>query len=668
MDLVRNSILLPDELFLAFSRCLGYQQELNAAATTEDPSRGNFPRTFPSSDDDSYDPCPIINTFSMRRNPFEPPQEPLYRSTLSASSQNGTSMTEKLLPSCSKVDDYQCCNLQEGPNNSSLLKCSNDKLLPQQIIPVDPKYFQSAVAPFQQFQRNVSRSQSAPKSNATNKANKSDKLDYHSTLHTDSVTRTTLKQPIVRNPCELNVPGGNPYPGTTMDRSSRNNTSTDYDDASLVGMNYAEFQRHRKMLQKIQQQKAHQQNQSNISWMQCEEPIVFKPDLNSTRICHDDGPQQSVGKCQKQSPRHQQISDCQISNTSCKPQRTGQSMYYQTPEMQRRQMQSESPQIQGRQIQCESRFNNTSYQQPPETLRNARYCPQPKQNLSQNRCQISEEMHHDVSLNRTPLCPQSICQSQTSHTIPSCGNQRSTPCERTLEIKQTFPCRDNTVASRNQTPRDMSRTMSERSCLNQTSLNKTNCNTSLGGRSMRVPSKTPEDRLAERIQDEFHETLVKDRFCPGIIQDSLDGRENFNEYAREIAFAGPVPAKPFPVDPITMIEAIKLRIDYERREIRKEKDLIEGRERDLRHQSRDGKSRRSRPIIDEDIDLHFSNKNKSEVNEGVAAFLKAETEYHSTNLGGDSSFDAHITSFASNLFDEKIKINSYTATTTPTYR
>lgn len=136
--------------------------------------------------------------------------------------------------------------------------------------------------------------------------------------------------------------------------------------------------------------------------------------------------------------------------------------------------------------------------------------------------------------------------------------------------------------------------------------------------------------MVERIQNEYHETFVNDPYCPGVIQASLDGSENFNEYSREIAFAGPIPEKPYPVDPVTMIEAIKLRIDHERKEIRKEKNRSEEGNRDLRNQSKERRSRRPRTTISEEIDSHFSPKIKSEVNRSVAAFLKAETEYRTS--------------------------------------
>nr|XP_036671499.1 uncharacterized protein LOC108010496 isoform X1 [Drosophila suzukii] len=670
MDITRNSVLLPDELFLALSRFLGYQKDLNSAATTQNPCQNNLRRTYPISDDDSYDPCPTVSRFSMRRNTFEPAQDPLYRSTFNGSRQNEP-MIQKVLPACSNKDDeYQCCNLPECPNNSPPIQT-----LPQQLIPLDSLIpFQSLVNQSHHPRHNVSRSHSVPRHHDRN--NTSHKFDYHNSNHVDPEKGTHHTKPHnVRTPCELNAPGGNRdfNHSDRYDRnhSSRNSTSYDWNDTSQIGMNYGEFQRRQMLLHQIQQQQYQQQqsrqhNQSNISWLESDEPIVFQPDLNSTRINQDDCHQQSVKNCPQPGPRHQPKASCQMCSTSCRPQSTVTSMYEcgQTPEMLRRQTLCESPQLQERQMQYETELNKTSYLQPPESLRNARCRPQPNQSLAQNQCL------NDVSFNRTPLCQDSIDNDQNSRSKnnPSCCGQGSTACEKSTENNQSFGCCGNKSASRNQTYLDMSHAMLGRSCLNQTSLDKTHQNSSLRGRSLRVPIQTPEDRLAERIQNEFHETLVKDRFCPGIIQASLDGRENFNEYAREIAFAGPVPAKPVPVDPITMIEAIKLRIDYERKEIRKEKDSAGQQDRDLKNQTRDGKSRRSRPITNEDIENHFDNKNNSEVNEGVAAFLKAETEYRNTNLGSDSAFDAHINGIDSNLFDDKIKISSYTASTTPVFR
>ncbi|XP_043647630.1 uncharacterized protein LOC122616289 [Drosophila teissieri] len=579
----------------------------------------------------------------MPRNSVEPFQEPLYRHTFDGSRQN-----QDVLSPCSNQDDeYQCCNLPECPNNSPSLQMTNDTT--SLHIPLNSlRHFQPLLNLSQHSRRNVQRSQSVPRHNYRNA-----KSTNHNTTHNSSAKR--IKQ---QTPCELSVPSGNRCPTDQsyrydMDNSCRNNTSYDWNDSSEVGMNYGEFQRRQLLLQKIQQQQyqqkqARQQNQSKISWLEDDEPIAFEPDLNSTRIDRDE--------CHLQS-RLQPKPNGQMCN-SCQQQSVTRSILEcdKPPEMKR------NP------TQYEMEINETSYFQPPEALRNARSRPQTNPNLRN-----SQDIYPDASMNQTPSCQQSMSKNLKSFSDPpksqyGCCSRGPTVGGKIMEDSQNCTCSGGTSASRNQTTLEMSQLLLGRSGLNQTSLERTKRNTSLGGRSMRMPIETPEDRLVERIQNEFHETLVKDRFCPGIIQASLDGSEDFNEYSREIAFAGPVPEQPYPVDPITMIEAIKLRIDHERKEIRKKKDRNEERNGDLINQSKEGRSSRRRPTITEDIDVHFKPKNRSEVNEGVAAFLKAETEYQKTSVGKDAAFDAHINRFESNLFDEKIKVHSYTATTKPTNR
>ncbi|ALC42890.1 maker632 [Drosophila busckii] len=80
-------------------------------------------------------------------------------------------------------------------------------------------------------------------------------------------------------------------------------------------------------------------------------------------------------------------------------------------------------------------------------------------------------------------------------------------------------------------------------------------------------SLTPEDRFIQRTRALFFDQLVQDHYCPGVIQATLNGDDDFNEYAFQIAFAGVVPDKPEPIDPMTMLEAIKQRIDHERNKI-----------------------------------------------------------------------------------------------------
>jgi len=163
--------------------------------------------------------------------------------------------------------------------------------------------------------------------------------------------------------------------------------------------------------------------------------------------------------------------------------------------------------------------------------------------------------------------------------------------------------------------------------------------------------------------------LVLDNNCPGIIQQSLNGRENFNQLAFKIAFGDKIPNEPHPIDPMTMLEAIKRRIDYEREEIHKKCPIPkdESEHSSSRHNSRDSNRARSTTSIERDkdfyyyknkdatkrkrsqaettaqelrrenIDRHFSTKNKTDVNDSIYAFLKAENGY-STSSGHSVSF------------------------------
>ncbi|KRF99201.1 uncharacterized protein Dwil_GK12305 [Drosophila willistoni] len=183
---------------------------------------------------------------------------------------------------------------------------------------------------------------------------------------------------------------------------------------------------------------------------------------------------------------------------------------------------------------------------------------------------------------------------------------------------------------------------------------------------------TPEERFVQRTKSLFFDILVKDHTCPGVIQETLDGKEDFNAYAFEIAFCGNVPNKPKPIDPISIIEAIKLRIDYERTEIRKNHSANTSTNSDLekphKDQSRDRRlprRRRRSGVTEEDIDNHFAGKNKSEVNDAVCAFLQAEAEYRSTNVEGRKDFEANVNAYEPKLMGKDIKTNTYTATTKP---
>ena len=67
---------------------------------------------------------------------------------------------------------------------------------------------------------------------------------------------------------------------------------------------------------------------------------------------------------------------------------------------------------------------------------------------------------------------------------------------------------------------------------------------------------------------------MQDTYCPGIIQETIDGRENFNRQSFKIAInkdeQETVRSCPPKEDPMTLLEAFAIRIDRERTEVRKD--------------------------------------------------------------------------------------------------
>lgn len=157
----------------------------------------------------------------------------------------------------------------------------------------------------------------------------------------------------------------------------------------------------------------------------------------------------------------------------------------------------------------------------------------------------------------------------------------------------------------------------------------------------------------QRANTLFMDMLVLDRTYPGVIQDTLDGNADFNNLSFQIAFADKIPSKPYPVEPISLLEAIQMRIDFERDDIerklhirmekeenpecRKDKDKEKPRGMYYGHEDKMSKAQGQRfqggcskcghLITNEDIDKHFDIKNKSEVNDAVRAFLKAQNDH-----------------------------------------
>lgn len=61
------------------------------------------------------------------------------------------------------------------------------------------------------------------------------------------------------------------------------------------------------------------------------------------------------------------------------------------------------------------------------------------------------------------------------------------------------------------------------------------------------------------------ENLVKDQYCPGAIQSTIDCEEDFNEMSFRLVFGcDPLPCTLPTVEPISILEAFAMRVELER--------------------------------------------------------------------------------------------------------
>ncbi|KPU78607.1 uncharacterized protein Dana_GF10548 [Drosophila ananassae] len=452
------------------------------------------------------------------------------------------------------------------------------------------------------------RSQSAPPT----------KFDYHIGVNTVIPRGKGNKG---RNICESSLPPRIPCPLSVV----RNATaSQNWDESSAAASR----------IQMPQRQCC--QQPSNQNWRSSNDAMKFEPDINSTMVGRNE-------RCHREEePQGMSNSYCMSQNTRSNS-RQSRRQQCESPEMPRRCQYGSPEMVRKTGRKCDT-INETSYMMPPEALRNPRSRRQPFSDQSYGQDNYYPEMSKPQA--------QSCCRSNKSS---ACGK---------VSPNNTSARSPNSSTRPHKTYMEMSQALSGRTCLSQTEIEKA---IQTASHSTRFHGKSPEDRLAERTKTDFLQYLVKDSFCPGTIQESLNGQGNFNEHAFEISFAGSVPSKPYPVDPITMLEAIKMRIDIERDEVRKAKQKEWERQHGTREKTKDGKPKHAGPIQLDDIDAYFEAQNHSEVNDGVAAFLKAETEFHELNRVTDSGFQAEVNTLETNFFDDKIKVNLYNATTQPSY-
>ncbi|XP_054736284.1 uncharacterized protein LOC129243148 isoform X1 [Anastrepha obliqua] len=169
---------------------------------------------------------------------------------------------------------------------------------------------------------------------------------------------------------------------------------------------------------------------------------------------------------------------------------------------------------------------------------------------------------------------------------------------------------------------------------------------------------SPETEIKCRMRKLQLENLVKDQYCPGAIQSTIDCEEDFNEMSFRLVFGcAPVPCTRPTVEPISLMEALCMRVELERCLVNNKAAYVA--------ESRRG-SRQSSSETDE-VNEFFSKKYKTALNEALASFLKAERCYSAENPDENSlTMDAHINKTSTCLPSSSFKITAYTGNTRPT--
>ncbi|KAI8118739.1 hypothetical protein CVS40_9694 [Lucilia cuprina] len=150
------------------------------------------------------------------------------------------------------------------------------------------------------------------------------------------------------------------------------------------------------------------------------------------------------------------------------------------------------------------------------------------------------------------------------------------------------------------------------------------------------------------------ENLVNDTYCPGIIQETIDGRENFNNYSFNMSLVqepkdATVCEGPPKEDPMTLLEAFSIRIEKERIEINK----------DLNETSTVGE-------IEASLHKYFASQNPSDLNRSIKSLLLSEhlQEHEQEEKSKGSSFEAEVQKLVTTFPDNaQIKLIAYTGHT-----
>ncbi|EDW05054.1 GH18005 [Drosophila grimshawi] len=461
-----------------------------------------------------------------------------------------------------------------------------------------------------------------------------------------------------------NRPAGNVYQMSYEPTQSHRTCPAD--DSSNIAISYGKWIQHQQQQRQLNQQQQQQQQlalqryqqqrERNGSWLRNDGAVDnFEPGLNSTMIGSGAAAQPAYcAQSWQQQPQLQQLQQLVLSQQQ-QQQHPQQSSSFSSSVGPYEQIENEAyaARCMPQRLDMFDSHDATEYMQLPAAgnRRALRQNPQQRQQQQQQvtfrdpvRASSSADTIRSRSDNCTGPSQNTCCQNNMSmqQRSDNCqGPSQKTCCQHNMSMPQTTPPYQPKTGIGSASYCGIEDSI-------QLSMNNNNACSAVVNQNYLTrkdpffDNTTPEERYIQRTNTLFLETLVLDQSCPGLIQETLSGLKDFNKYAFDIAFGDTIPDKPHPVDPISLLEAIQLRIDHERKEIskrcpenltiadggsdsttsvrgnRSKKSVHSG--KNFRDKNDEGKSQ-----LMNSINQHFSSKNKSEVNEGIHAFLTAET-------------------------------------------
>ncbi|CAD7004414.1 unnamed protein product [Ceratitis capitata] len=144
----------------------------------------------------------------------------------------------------------------------------------------------------------------------------------------------------------------------------------------------------------------------------------------------------------------------------------------------------------------------------------------------------------------------------------------------------------------------------------------------------KIPRCMEDDFICVKRREQW-EQLVKDQDCPGAIQSTIDGLGDFNVWAYDIFFGNHRLPDCLPrIEPITLLEAFHMRINYERCQMEKLEKQTYAKDR------QDNDEDHKAPPPNDDcalIEKCFKRKYPTELNNALEKLLKAEKGYNFLN-------------------------------------